>query len=71
MANGKFETDAARRLVLEHGREKALKLAVNNRMKARRARSRKQFQLWVAISAEIEHSGSPSEMNKSSNPQLS
>jgi hypothetical protein len=50
----RFEADVARQLVLEHGPQKALRLTIGGRMKAKRARSRKEFQSWAAVASEIE-----------------
>ena len=51
---GHSEADIARQLVLEHGRKKALQVTVAGRMKAKRARSRREYQFWADISSEIE-----------------
>jgi hypothetical protein len=51
---GNCEADIARQLVLEHGRKKALQVTVSGRMKAKRARSRREYQFWADISSEIE-----------------
>ena len=47
-------SDVARQLVLEHGLPKALRLTVSGRMKAKRQRSRKEYQYWVAVAFEIQ-----------------
>jgi hypothetical protein len=51
---GKSESDMARRLVLEHGAKVAHQKAVGERTRARRARSRSEFQYWSAVISEIE-----------------
>ena len=55
-------SDVARQLILEHGLPKALRLTVSGRMKAKRQRSRKEYQYWVAVAFEI-----PSLSNESLN----
>ena len=50
---GKDPSQVARTLLMEHGAEKALKTAARERAQARRARSRKRFNYWIAISEEI------------------
>jgi hypothetical protein len=51
---GHSEADIARQLVLEHGRKKALQVTVSGRMKAKRARSRREYQFWADIYSKIE-----------------
>jgi hypothetical protein len=47
---------AADALIERHGSQIALRMAVKEKANARRARSRRRFQLWAAIKAEIETS---------------
>lgn len=47
------EAETARILFLEHGLKVALQKAVGGRVAAKRARSRKAFQYWSAVEAEI------------------
>jgi hypothetical protein len=51
------EGETARLLVVEHGLKVALRRAVSGRLAAKRARSRKAFQYWSAVVAEIESLG--------------
>ena len=48
------EADMARQLVLEHGPKVARQKAVGEKMKAKRARSRNDFQYWSAVVFEIQ-----------------
>lgn len=47
------EAETAQILLLEHGLTAALRKAVSARVAAKRARSRKAFQYWSAVEAEI------------------
>jgi hypothetical protein len=47
------ESDMARQLVLEHGTKAAHQKAVGERTRARRARSRNEFQYWSAVISKI------------------
>ncbi len=51
---GKSIVLTAQRLVLELGNKKALQSTTTGRMKAKRARSRKDYQFWIAVASEIE-----------------
>jgi hypothetical protein len=48
------ESDMARQLVLAHGAKVAHQKAIGERTRARRARSRDEFQFWSAVLSEIE-----------------
>jgi len=48
------ESDMARQLIFEHGMKVAHQKAVGERTRARRARSRDEFQYWSAVISEIE-----------------
>jgi hypothetical protein len=48
------ESDIARQLVLEHGTKVAHQKAVGERTRARRARSRSEFQYWSVVISVIE-----------------
>ena len=50
---GKSPTSVADALVKEFGTAMALKTVARERARARRARSRKRFAYWIAISEEI------------------
>jgi hypothetical protein len=47
---------SAQQLVVELGREEAIRLTRKERGKARQARSRKEYQFWAAVASEIETS---------------
>jgi len=47
------EAETARILVLEHGLKAAFRKAAGERVAAKRARSRKAYQYWSAVEAEI------------------
>ena len=51
---GKSEADTARRLVLQYGQKKALQMTGTGKMKAKRARSRREYRYWAAVACEIE-----------------
>jgi hypothetical protein len=46
-------------LVLEHGTKVARQKAVSEKMKAKRARSRNEFQYWSAVISEIQSASAP------------
>ena len=48
-----YATKVAARLTAEHGELSAQKLAMAGLRKARRARSRKQFNFWMAVASQL------------------
>jgi hypothetical protein len=53
------EVETAALLVRLHGGELALRKAFNEKLKAKRSRSRKRFQFWVNVAAEISAQQAP------------